>query len=46
VSHGDVSSGLAKLLPELVNQFTPQGELPHNANALLSQVLSGLNQGR
>jgi uncharacterized protein YidB (DUF937 family) len=29
IGHGDASSVLASVLPELVNQMTPQGQVPH-----------------
>ncbi len=40
----EISSGLAKYLPETVNQLTPEGRLPDNANDpdLLGQGLSAL----
>lgn len=39
-SHGEASSMLAKVLPELVNQLTPQGQVPANHGDLLSQGLA------
>lgn len=44
LSQADAGSGLAKLLPELVNHFTPNGEVPNEANDMISQLLAGLNQ--
>ncbi len=38
----DVSGGLAQYLPEVVNQLTPDGQLPGNENELLSQGLDAL----
>jgi uncharacterized protein YidB (DUF937 family) len=38
----DVSGGLAQYLPEVVNQLTPDGNLPSNDNELLSQGLDML----
>lgn len=40
----EISGGLAKYLPEAVNQLTPEGRLPDNANDpdLLGQGLSAL----
>ena len=40
----EISGGLAKFLPETVNQLTPEGRLPDNANDtdLLGQGLSAL----
>jgi uncharacterized protein YidB (DUF937 family) len=38
----DVSGGLARYLPEVVNQLTPEGNLPANENELLAQGLDAL----
>ncbi len=38
----EVSSGLASILPELINQMTPQGNVPHNANDMISQAMGML----
>jgi uncharacterized protein YidB (DUF937 family) len=38
----DVSGGLAQYLPEVVNQLTPDGQLPGNENELLTQGLDAL----
>jgi uncharacterized protein YidB (DUF937 family) len=37
-----VSSGLASILPELINQMTPQGNVPNNANDMISQAMGML----
>ena len=42
MSHSQASSVLAQILPELVNQLTPQGTLPDNHNELISQGLAFL----
>jgi uncharacterized protein YidB (DUF937 family) len=39
------SSALAQILPELINQLTPQGQVPDNDNDIVSQALAML-QGR
>lgn len=44
LSQADAGAGLAKLLPELVNQFTPEGAVPNDANDMISQLFSGLSQ--
>ena len=41
-SQGDASSMLARVLPEIVNQLTPQGRVPDNHSDLLSQGLAML----
>ena len=40
VSQGQASSAMAQILPELINQFTPGGQLPANHDDLISQGLS------
>lgn len=44
VSDGHASSVLSQLLPELVNQLTPNGRIPENHGDLLSQGLSALGR--
>jgi uncharacterized protein YidB (DUF937 family) len=34
MSHGDVSGGLAQILPQLVNHVTPNGQVPQDHNML------------
>jgi uncharacterized protein YidB (DUF937 family) len=43
---GEASSALASLLPALINQFTPKGELPHSASleSALGSLLGGLGR--
>jgi uncharacterized protein YidB (DUF937 family) len=43
IGHGDASSVLASVLPELVNQMTPQGQVPQG-NSLDSTIGSLLGQ--
>src|SRR5215470_9509319 len=45
MSNSQASSVLAQILPELVNQLTPQGNLPDNHSELISQGLA-LLRGR
>lgn len=42
INGADVSSGLASLLPTVIDKLTPDGQLPDNANSLLEQGLAGL----
>ena len=44
IGSGEASSGLASLLPELVNQMTPQGRMPetNSLESALGGLLSGL----
>lgn len=44
VSPAQAKDGLASLLPELVNQFTPGGTLPANSGALVNTVLGMLRK--
>ena len=45
VSEGDAGGTLAKMLPELINQFTPDGKLPAGSGDLLKQALAALGGG-
>ena len=42
LSQGQAGSALAQILPELINQLTPDGRMPDNAGDVLSQGLSML----
>jgi uncharacterized protein YidB (DUF937 family) len=42
MSEQQASSGLAQLLPEVINQLTPEGQVPENSNDEISQGLSML----
>jgi uncharacterized protein YidB (DUF937 family) len=45
VSHSDASAGLAQLLPQLVDQLTPKGELqPNQIEAGLGSLLQSLGR--
>jgi len=44
MSHGDVAGGLAQMLPQLIDQFTPTGEIPDNHNDVVAQVLAMLTR--
>jgi uncharacterized protein YidB (DUF937 family) len=46
MSHGDTAGGLAQMLPQLIDQFTPNGEIPDNQNDLVAQALSMLTPTR
>ena len=43
-SQGQAGSILSQILPELVNQLTPNGQIPENHNDLVSQALSMLRR--
>jgi len=42
VSQNQAASGLADLVPELINQLTPQGQLPQNHQDLIAKGLAML----
>jgi uncharacterized protein YidB (DUF937 family) len=44
LSHGDASSGLAQVLPQIINQLTPNGQVPTDHADVLKQALSALSQ--
>ncbi len=46
LSHQQAGSAMAQLLPELVNHFTPQGQVPDNHADLLSSALQMLGGQR
>jgi uncharacterized protein YidB (DUF937 family) len=45
MSHGEAGSGLAAMLPGIINQMTPQGNVPDNHNSLLQDALGALAGG-
>ena len=44
MSQQEAAGGMAQMLPDLVNEMTPQGQIPQNDNDLVSQVLASLQQ--
>ena len=44
MSHGDAAGGLAQVLPQLIDQFTPNGNVPDNHNDMVEQALALLMQ--
>ncbi len=46
MSQGDAAGGLAQLLPQLIDQFTPNGALPDNHDDPVAQALSLLTQAK
>jgi uncharacterized protein YidB (DUF937 family) len=42
LSHADASSGLAQMLPQLIDKLTPNGQVPDNHGDMLAQALSAL----
>jgi len=44
LSHGDATSGLAQMLPQIIDQMTPQGQVPTDHSDMLAQALSLLTR--
>ncbi|MET0682796.1 MAG: YidB family protein [Casimicrobiaceae bacterium] len=44
MSHGDAAGGLAQVLPQLIDRFTPDGNVPDNHNDMVEQALALLTQ--
>jgi len=44
MSHGDASSGLAQVLPQLIDHLTPHGQVGDNHSDMLAQALSALTK--
>jgi uncharacterized protein YidB (DUF937 family) len=44
VSNEEVSGGMARILPEVVNHMTPDGNVPHDADDILHRGLSTLQR--
>jgi len=44
MSQQEAAGSMAQMLPELVNEMTPQGQIPANDNDLVSQVLASLQR--
>jgi uncharacterized protein YidB (DUF937 family) len=46
MSHGDAAGGLAQVLPQLIDQFTPHGQVPADHNDMVEQALALLTKSR
>ena len=44
MSHGDTAGGLAQMLPQLIDQFTPDGNVPNDGDDIVAQALAMLNK--
>ncbi len=44
VGQREAAGGLASVLPQIIDQMTPQGQLPQGGDDLVSQALAILNQ--
>jgi uncharacterized protein YidB (DUF937 family) len=46
VSHGDAAGGLASMLPQLIDQMTPHGQVTGESNDMVAQAMAILNKSR
>ena len=46
VSHGDAAGGLAQMLPQLIDKFTPNGQIPDNHEDVVAQALALLTKSK
>jgi len=46
LSHGDAAGGLAQTLPQIIDKFTPQGQVPDNENDMVAQALALLTKSK
>ncbi len=44
VGRDEVETGMAQILPQVVNHLTPDGEVPHNSDDVLSRGISALEK--
>jgi uncharacterized protein YidB (DUF937 family) len=44
MSHNETAGGLAQMLPQLIDQFTPNGEVPDQQDDIVAQALAMLNK--
>jgi uncharacterized protein YidB (DUF937 family) len=46
LSHGEAAGGLAQVLPQLIDKFTPNGAVPANDKDMVAQALALLNKSK
>jgi uncharacterized protein YidB (DUF937 family) len=46
MSNDEASGGLAEMLPQVIDEMTPQGQVPTDNSDLVNQALAILRQGR
>jgi uncharacterized protein YidB (DUF937 family) len=46
LSHGEAAGGLAQMLPQLIDKFTPNGQVPDNHNDMVEQALAMLTKAK
>jgi uncharacterized protein YidB (DUF937 family) len=44
MSHGETAGGLAQMLPQLIDQLTPNGAVPDNHDDMVAQALAMLQK--
>jgi len=44
ISHGETAGGLAQMLPQLIDQLTPNGAVPDNHDDMVAQALAMLQK--
>jgi uncharacterized protein YidB (DUF937 family) len=46
LGQSEAAGGLASMLPQIIDQMTPQGQVPQNSGDLVSQALAILNKSK
>ena len=46
MSHGDAAGGLAQILPQLIDKFTPDGSVPDDQNDMVAKALALLTKAK
>jgi uncharacterized protein YidB (DUF937 family) len=46
MSRSDAAGGLASMLPQIIDQMTPQGQVPDNHDDIVSQALAMLTKSK
>ena len=46
MSHGDAAGGLAQVLPQLIDKFTPEGQVPDDQNNMVAKALALLTKAK
>jgi uncharacterized protein YidB (DUF937 family) len=46
IGQGEAAGGLAAMLPQIIDQMTPQGQVPANSNDLVAQAMAMLTKSK
>jgi len=46
LSHGEAAGGLAQVLPQLIDNFTPNGQIADNHDDMVAQVMAALTRSK